>query len=274
MCAPAALGVAQAGVGIMGAIGGQNSAQAQADAQNAQIAAQNKQNKINYKYRNAQQTNEWANTNEEWLAKKSQYSEQMHNNRDAVGKAYASSSMANEKLFRDFVGQSASIRMQELAASTGTGETRGRTAEMMSKLPGRAAGMQLAMARDNMKYQQDNIKYAVHEAHDQYAMKNRENWRAVSIAPKPGMRPPALMQQAGVAGPGSMGMMAGIGGALLGGMKTFNSLKPPGGTPWGGFGGGAGGSITGNSLGSFGGSNALGNLSIGGSMPFNAGSIG
>ena len=271
MCAPAALGVAQAGVGIMGAIGGQSSAARSAAAQNAQIAAQNKQNKINYKFRNAQQTDEWANTNEEWLAKKSQYSEQKHNNRDAIGKAYGAASMANEKLFRDFVGQSTSIRMQELAASTGTGETRGRTAEFMSKLPSRAAGMQLAMARDNVKYQQDNIKHSVHEAHDQYAMKNRENWRAVSIAPKPGMRPPALMQQAGVAGPGSMGMMAGIGGALLSGFQTMNSLKPPGGTPWGGGGGGSG---LGNSIGSFGGGTALSSLSIGGSMPFTSGSIG
>ena len=58
----------------MGAIGGQNSAQAQAAAQNAQITAQNKQNKINYKYRNAQQTNECANTQEMCRAKKSQYS--------------------------------------------------------------------------------------------------------------------------------------------------------------------------------------------------------
>ena len=271
MCAPAALGVAQAGVGIMGAIGGQNSAQAQADAQNAQITAQNKQNKINYKFRNAQQTDEWVNTNEEWLAKKSQYSEQLHNNRDSIGKAYGAASMANEKLFRDFVGQSTSIRMQELAASTGTGETRGRTAEFMSKLPSRAAGMQLAMARDNVKYQQDNIKYAVHEARDQYAMKNRENWRAVSIAPKPGMRAPALQQQAGVAGPSGLGAMADIGGAILGGFNTYNSLKAPSITPWAGPGGG-GGSLTGNSIGSFGGANALGNLSIRGAMPFSNGS--
>jgi len=272
MCAPAALGVAQAGVGIMGAIGGQNSAQAQADAQNAQISAQNKQNKINYMYRNAQQTNEWANTMEEWQAKKSQYSEQKHNNRDAIGKAYGAASMANEKLYRDFVGQSASIRMQELAASTGTGETRGRTANMMSKLPGRQAGMALAQARDNMKYQQDNIRFSVHEAHDQYAKQNRENWRAVSIAPKPGMRAPALQQQAGVAGPGSMGLLSGIGGALLNGYQTYQGQLPPSGTPWGGFGGG--GSLTGNSISSFGGANALGNLSIGGAMPFTSGSIG
>ena len=273
MCAPAALGVAQAGVGIMGAIGGHSSAQRQAAAQNAQISAQNKQNKINYRYRNAQQTNEWANTMEEWQAKKSQYSEQKHNNRDAIGKAYGAASMANEKLYRDFLGQSASIRMQELAASTGTGETRGRTANMMSKLPSRQAGMALAQARDNMKYQQDNIKFSVHEAHDQYAKQNRENWRAVSIAPKPGMRAPALQQQAGVAGPSGLGLMSGIGGALLGGFQQMNALRPPTGTPWGGFGGGTG-SLTGNSISSFGGANALSNLSIGGAMPFTSGSIG
>ena len=238
MCAPAALGVAQAGVGIMGAIGGQQSASASAAAQNAQISAQNTQNKINYKYRNAQQTNEWTNTQEQWRAKKSQYSEQLYENRDSIGKAYGAASMANEKLYRDFLGQSQSIRMQQLAASTGTGETRGKTANRLSKLPEAQAGMQMAAARDNMKYAQDNINFSMHEARDQYAKQNRENWRAVSIAPKPGMRAPALQQQAGVAGPGSMGMLAGIGGALLGGMNTFNSLKAPTGNPWGGPGGG------------------------------------
>ena len=273
MCAPAALGVAQAGVGIMGAIGGQSQAQAQADAQNAQITAQNKQNEINYKYRNAQQTNNWANTQEEWAAKKSQYSEQMYANRNSIGKAYGAASMANERLYRDFLGQSQSIRMQQLAASTGTGETRGKTANRLSKLPGATAGMQMAAARDNMKYAQENINFSMHEARDEYSKQNRENWRAVSIAPKPGMRAPALMQQAGVAGPGSMGMMAGIGSALLSGMSTFNSLKPPTGNPWGGPGGG--GSITGNSINNFGGGNPLGNLMIGNSapLPFTPGSF-
>ena len=273
MCAPAALGVAQAGVGIMGAIGGQSQAQAQADAQNAQITAQNKQNEINYKYRNAQQTNNWANTQEEWLAKKSQYSEQMYENRDSIGKAYGAASMANDKLYRDFIGGSTSARMQALAASTGTGETRGRTADRLAKLPAAQAGVQVAQMRDNVRLSQENIKYSMHEARDQYAKQNRENWRAVSIAPKPGMRAPALQQQAGVAGPGSMGMLAGIGGALLSGYKTYQGQLPPTGNPWGGPGGG-GGSITGNSLSTFGGANALGNLSIGGTVPFNAGSIG
>ena len=234
MCAPAALGVAQAGVGIMGAIGGQQSASASAAAQNAQISAQNTQNKINYKYRNAQQTNEWTNTQEQWRAKKSQYSEQLYENRDSIGKAYGAASMANEKLYRDFVGQSQSIRMQQLAASTGTGETRGRTANRLSKLPEAQAGMQMAAARDNVKYQQDNINFSMHEARDQYAKQNRENWRAVSIAPKPGMRAPALQQQAGVAGPGSMGLMSGIGGALLSGYSTYKGLSAPTGTPWAG----------------------------------------
>lgn len=234
MCAPAALGVAQAGVGIMGAIGGQNSAQAQAAAQNAQISAQNKQNKINYKYRNAQQTNEWTNTEEMWRAKKSQYSEQLYENRDSIGKAYGAASMANDKLYRDFLGQSQSVRIKQLAASTGTGETRGKTANRLSKLPEAQAGMEMAAAYDNLKYSQDNINFSMHEARDQYAKQNRENWRAVSIAPKPGMRAPALQQQAGVAGPSGLGMMAGIGSSILGGVKAFQSLKAPTGNPWGG----------------------------------------
>jgi hypothetical protein len=67
--------------------------------------------------------------------------------------------------------------------------------------------------------------------------------------------------------------MSGIGSALLSGYKTYQGQLPPTSNPWGGPGGG-GGSLTGNSIGSFGGANALGNLSISGTMPFSNGSLG
>ena len=69
------------------------------------------------------------------------------------------------------------------------------------------------------------------------------------------------MQQAGVAGPSGLGAMADIGGALLGGFKTFNSLKAPSITPWGGPGGGVTPSAN------------IGALSIGQAATFTPGSI-
>ena len=213
----------------MGQFGAQQRAAA---AQNAQIDAQNKQNKINYDYKVATNINEWNATQEQWQAKKSEYGEGLYQNRTAAGKAYGAASAQEEKLFRDFVANSQNIRLQQLGASTGTGETRGRTAERIAKLPAMQAGIALANERDNIRYAMDAIDDQRYDVRKDWENQNRQAWRQVSIQPKPGLQPPPPLMQRGVPGPSGMGLASGLLGAGLSGFKAFQAQQPPQGVPF------------------------------------------
>ena len=227
MCAPV-LGVLSAASGVMGAFGQHSSQQAQYAASKQAVEMQRRQNIINAKHKDAQDWDRWLGELEIQDAKESQYSEQLYSNRDAAGNAYANASMQEEKLFRDFVSNSANIQLQQLAGKTpGLGQ-RGGTARRLNSMSKARAGEALATARDNVMYGMDNINYQKNQVSEQWAQRNRENWRAVSIAPRPTMRSRgAVMQPADPPKPSSMGLITGIGEALMGGFQTFQKLKPP-----------------------------------------------
>lgn len=229
MCAPAAIGIAQAGVGIAGAAGQHSAQQAQYAHAKQQAEIQRKQMIINAKHRDAQDADRWAGELEIWQAKKSQYAEQQYANRDAAGKAYAAASMQEEKMFRDFVANSANIQLQQLTAKSGGLGQRGKTATRMDNVASARAGEALANARDMLLYGQDNIKEQKYQVVDDWAQANREQWRQVSIAPRPTMRSRgAVFLPGDPPKPSSAGLITGIGSSLLGGMKAYNSLMPPG----------------------------------------------
>ena len=238
MCAPAAIGVAQAGVGIAGAFG-QHSAQQQQHAAAKQAAEIQRQQMIeNANYSDAMDEHKWLNTQELWAAKKSQYNEGLANNRDAAAKAYGVASMQEEKLFRDFVANSANIQLQQMSAKSGGLGQRGNTANRLNALPAARAGEALATARDNLLYGQENIRYQTNDVRDQWEDTNRKMWREVSIAPQPSMRGRGrTMLPADPPAPSSAGLVTGIGSSLLSGVSAFNQLSPPG---QGLFGGGGG----------------------------------
>ena len=85
------------------------------------------------------------------------------------------------------------------------------------------------MLLDNLMYGQDNIKAQKHQVIDEWAQSNRQNWKAVSIQPRPGMRSSAATFLPGdPVKPSNTGMMVGIGESILGGLSAFNKLSPPG----------------------------------------------
>lgn len=240
MCAPAAIGLAQAGVGIMGAMGQSQAQQAQYAATKQQMEMQRRQAIANRNHSDAQDIDRWLGEQQVWQAKKSNYKEQNYNARDAASDAYGVASMQEEKLFRDFVAQSSNITLQQLAAKTGGLGQRGGTADRMASMNERTAGEALATLQDNHKYGMENIDYQKDQIGKQWAANNRQNWKQVSIAPSPTMRSSGSTFLPGdPAKPGNMGLMAGIGQSILGGISTYNSLKPPGEGLFGGGGGAA-----------------------------------
>ena len=229
MCAPAAVGIAQAGVGIMGAMG-QNSAQnAQYAASKQQAEMQRRQMIINRKHQDATDVDKWIGEQAVWDAKKSHYSEQLYEGRDAAGRAFGAASAQEQKLFRDFSSSTAASTLKmHMAKSAGLGQ-RGKTAGRLNAMAKARQGEEQSMLLDNLMYGQDNIKAQKHQVVDEWADSNRQNWKAVSIAPRPTMRSSsATMLPGDPVKPSNTGMMVGIGESILGGIGAFNKLSPPG----------------------------------------------
>lgn len=217
------------GVGLAGAFGQNQAQQAQHAAAKQHAKMQRRQIIADRNHRDAQDVDQWLGQQRVWQAKKSNYQEQTYSARDGAAKAFGAASMAEEKLFRDFVLQSNNISLQQLAAKSGGLGQRGGTADRMNSMPSRQAGEALAALRDNHKYSMETINYQKNQVVDDWAATNRNNWKEVSIAPQPGMRSSGSTFLPGdPAKPSNVGLITGIGEALMGGMQTFNKLSPPG----------------------------------------------
>ena len=235
MCAPAAaIGVAQAGVGIMGAVGENNAQQAQYAASKKQAEAQRNQMIINRNHQDATDVHKWMGEQEVWEAKKSHYSEQLYEGRDAAGRAFGAASAQEQKLFRDFSSSTAASTLKmHMAKNAGLGQ-RGKTAGRLGAMAQARHGEEQAMLLDNLMYGQDNIKAQKHQVVDEWADGNRQNWKAVSIAPRASMRTSAATLLPGdPAKPSNTGLMTGIASSVLSGISAGAGLMPPGagGTP-------------------------------------------
>ena len=217
------------GVGIAGAMGQNQAQQAQYAASKQHAKMQRRQIIADRNHRDAQDIDQWLGQQRVWQAKKSNYEEQRYSAREGAEKAFGAASMAEEKLFRDFVLQSNNISLQQLAAKSGGLGQRGGTADRLNSMPARQAGEALASLRDNHKYSMESIDYQRNQVVDDWAATNRNNWKEVSIAPTPGMRSSGSTFLPGdPAKPSNVGLITGIGEAFVSGIKTMNGQLPPG----------------------------------------------
>lgn len=229
MCAPVALGLAQAGVGAMGAIGQGQAAQAQYQAQKQAVEMQRRQMIADRNFRDAQDVDRWSGELEVWQARKSNYREQQYENRDAAGRAFAAASMQEDKLYRDFIRESANISLQEMSQRSAGLGSRGNTANRLDAIASARAGDALSEGMDNVLYGKDNIKEQKYNVVEEWANNARQQWKQVSIKPRPTMRSsgPTFLPGDPVK-PSNTGVLTGIAQAALSGIGTFNQLSPPG----------------------------------------------
>ncbi len=126
-----------------------------------------------------------------------------------------------------------------MAKNAGLGQ-RGKTAGRLGAMAKARQGEEQAMLLDNLMYGQDNIKAQKHQVVDEWAQSNRQNWKAVSIAPRPSMRTSAATLLPGdPVKPSNTGLMTGIASSVLSGISATNGLMPPGQGLFGGGGGAA-----------------------------------
>ena len=192
MCSPTAavsagVGVAQAGIGAIGA-------REKTAANNAAIRARNRASINNYNAVIQQQNEEWNNTLKIWNQRIAQYNKQLERNMDAAygyGGAYMGLQVATNEKFREaaFQAQDSFVKLnQVLGTAQATGQT-GVTAERFDVASlgafGREAALRasnLTSAIDKQKLDQTNVRRQLEDA-------NNRAYQSVAVAPVPGRRP-------------------------------------------------------------------------------------
>jgi hypothetical protein len=205
---------AQAGMGIAKAFSGHSDATARARAINQQRVQQ-------YRNQLALRDYNWKRDSGVYAQRVGQYNQQLGENQAAYNLATGDVQQQLNETFRQAqVGQFQ--RAQQLAAKGGAGAASGRTGSgLRSDLNPISQYMQgQGMMMDNLlraRYgaQRQNLGFR-----NQLISANRRAYAPVSIAPMMPLDVPKPIQQAG---PGSAGLMLGIGSSLLSGVSTYAS---------------------------------------------------
>lgn len=223
MCAPLtvpmALGVAQAGVGALGAVGQYQSGQAQAAAANANAMS-------SYRHQLSMFHRKNAGLNNIYKQKVSQYREQVNENNLAAQRAYTNEQRRVNEAMRSaaFTNQDMLIDlMQRQGAYASTGRSGRSIDRLEGDLLSQFGRNQSVMAANLLNVQQSQgIR---NEAiRNQLRTQNNKAFNAVAVPPQMGIAPPKpVMQQ----GPSGLSLLAGLGSAAVSGYGTYNDLKAP-----------------------------------------------
>ena len=191
MCAPGAasagIGIAQAGIGYLGA-------QGRTANNNRAIQASNKARINNYYYQIEQQNREWNNTLKIWNQRLEQYEKQIERNQDAAygyGGAYMGLQVQTNEKFREaaFQAQDSFVKLnQVLGTAQATGQT-GKTADRFDVASLAAFGREQALRASNLTSSIDKQKLDQTNVRRQLENANNQAYQSVAVAPVPGMRP-------------------------------------------------------------------------------------
>lgn len=214
------LGIASAGMGILGGIGSHN-------AQVDQVNAENKKRVSIYK----QQIDEWNRKNKEavgrYQAKKSVYSEQLRNNAEGANLANASQQRKLNQLYAGsrLKEQSAGIQQAQAIGALNARQVSGKSANRLRGSTLAAFGRNQAIRQRNLMNANQETSLAMQDVARKRNVADRAAYGNVMFAPTFGKSPlaPTMAQ-----GPSSMNLYAGIGNSLLGGVSTASSLTAPG----------------------------------------------
>ena len=215
MAIGAILGIAQAGIGIMGAFG------------DGGAAAENRYRKTVYK----QQIKEWQRKNLESVArynnKKAMFQEQVALNDEGATRANS----AQQRQLNQAFGQN---KLREQGAAIQQAQALGRVnaREVSGNSQNRLRGSTLAAFGRNQAIRQQNLMNATQETdigmrniNRQLNLANREAYSQVRCAPTFSSAPVAPMM---TQGPSALSKIAGIGSSLMTGIGTASELTAPG----------------------------------------------
>ena len=225
------LGVAKAGMGIMGAIGGRNNAIAEARAKNEAMMKE-------YKYRLQIRDKRWKDELQLYPNKLGQYDLKMKAADRAAARAYGVESYKQGQRVKKaaFTTQQlnrALIKNQGAAVAAGKS---GRSAERADREVENAFIRNQNMIDVNLMGAAEQAQMDSFNIRDRLEGVRNQAYSQVAIAPT---TPMELLEPTQYSGPSSSGMMLGIGNSILGGIGSIAGNMAPnvGNLPGGGGGG-------------------------------------
>ena len=233
MAIGAILGVAQAGLGIMGAISGNSAQQAQVDAQNMQakldMEARNKAAVEQYKQQLYIQDLNFTNAGSAFTQKVGTYNQQINNLNTQTGVTYQAEQMRLNELMKQFkfTREADEINEMQAVAKVSAGGQTGRTAGRMQALTAASFGRKQAQQRERMlgeTYASEMRNEATYRAD---VSSRRALQSQVANGPMQGIDPtaPTMASANLAAGPSPMSMIAGIGNSIMGGVTSGINMQ-------------------------------------------------
>ena len=213
------LGVAKAGMGIMGAIGGHNAKVAQARAQNEAAVER-------YKYQLKIRERENLNQNQLWATKLAQYDLNMKAADRAAARAYGVEDLKEAQRIKSAAFSTQKLN-RAMAKSTGTAAASGKSGRSAARFDQNVENQfarNQTMIVENLMGAQAARQYREMGIADQLTSARNRAFSDVAVAPTVSEPP---LEPAQLSGPSSAGMMLGIGNSILGGIGSIASNMAP-----------------------------------------------
>jgi hypothetical protein len=230
----AVLGIAKAGMGIAGAIGGHNNAMAEAKAKNEAMMKE-------YKYRLQIRDKKWKDELQIYATKLGQYDLQMKAADRAASRAYGVEQYNQSERIKKaaFSTQQLNRALAKSGGAAAAAGKSGRTAQRLDlDIENTFARNQNMIAANLMSAEEVSSMNALN-IQDQLQSAQNQAYGNVAIAPT---TPMELLEPTQYSGPSSAGMALGIGNSILGGIGSIaGNMAPDPGNMFGGGGGGFGG---------------------------------
>lgn len=220
MCLPAAAvgiisGISSAASSVGGFI----------DAQN-QASAANQSAINNYKYQVAERENRWNQELTIWNQRRVEYKQKSEENKSAAYRAYAQEQNRLNEVYKGaaFNNQAALIQMVNQSGSAQAKNVSGKSAQRLSDMAVAQFGRNQAIQAESIVSARNAYALNTDDLRNEWISANNKAYSDVAVRPVAGVAPPRPVMQSG---PSGLGLIAGLGGAVVSGMSTYNSLKAP-----------------------------------------------
>ena len=214
------LPILSAGMGILSSVGGFM-------GQQSQTAATNRERLLAHQQRTQEYYTKGFDAYSRYNMKKAQYSSQLTYNKEAFGDTVFAGDRKSEQLGRQKAYADEQRRIAQ-ASDLGKVQASGMSGVTAGRLRGAVMsefGRQQQLAAENLINKRQDIMSNRESGYRKMLKANQDAYANVYIPPKAGPAPVSPTLQPG---PNPLGMIAGIGNSIVGGIQMHNDLKPPG----------------------------------------------